>query len=89
MQDARIGFQAIYLPQFKSVLVIGGFNGVKSLASVEMLDIAGNKWQSLSPMSYARQDFGVILCPSQRFLYAIGGLRAIMVSGNLEYMRVQ
>jgi hypothetical protein len=59
------------------LIVAGGFNGSTLLASVDLLDLRSNKWESLPDMPQPRSGNGAVVI--DRCVYVIGGGDSIML----------
>jgi hypothetical protein len=73
MNEKRVRCSVIALPNSNEIIVIGGFDGNKTLNTVELFNFESNTWNDLSTMHHARSHFGAFLCPLSKFIYVIGG----------------
>lgn len=58
------------------IYIVGGFNGLEVLNSVEVFDVETNQWSNLNSMISPRS--GVSLVAFRDSLYAFGGFSGVM-----------
>lgn len=61
----------MYFCLFYRLLVVGGRDGLKTLNTVECLDLTSGTWSLLPPMNTHRHGLGVAVLSGP--LYAVGG----------------
>lgn len=71
MNEGKRALNAVALPD--GLYVLGGYNGVEYLNSVDKYDFSTKKWSSIKPMNTNRGTFAAIASPNYRYIYAIGG----------------
>eukprot|EP00523_Entomoneis_sp_CCMP467_P011199 CAMPEP_0168729020 /NCGR_PEP_ID=MMETSP0724-20121128/5982_1 /TAXON_ID=265536 /ORGANISM="Amphiprora sp., Strain CCMP467" /LENGTH=477 /DNA_ID=CAMNT_0008775879 /DNA_START=44 /DNA_END=1475 /DNA_ORIENTATION=- len=69
-----IGQSAVYLPDKKKVVVIGGTDGGNhALGYTQILDLTTGQWSNGPQLNTPRYDLAAVYCQSQSKIYAIGG----------------
>mmetsp|Transcript_19459 Transcript_19459/g.41924 ORF Transcript_19459/g.41924 Transcript_19459/m.41924 type:complete len:328 (+) Transcript_19459:350-1333(+) len=80
---------AVYLPDKKKVVVIGGADeNVSTLGSSWILDLVTGQWSKGPLLSTPRWDLAVIYCQSQGKIYAIGGTDGKSRLNSMEVLDV-
>lgn len=74
--------QQLYNFQIYRLLVVGGRDGLKTLNTMECLDMESGSWTQLSPMNTHRHGLGVAVLGGT--LYAVGGHDGWSYLNNVE-----
>ena len=71
MNMKRKGSVAICMPE--GIYVLGGFDGVQYLKSIEKYDFVSKSWIYLKDMTYSKCYFGASPSADYRFIFTFGG----------------
>jgi hypothetical protein len=71
IKTARYVHSSVFYGGF--LYVIGGYNGLSSIAECERYDTLHNHWQPIPPLPHASRFHAAIVCGYTRRIYTLGG----------------